>query len=133
MGSTHTRPQFGCPPKFTNRIKQVVICDAKSNSCKPLDQIGNLMEPCISASAVRKILDEVGMHWRKACKVIYLKQTQKRSQVHWAKYHKDWGSDDWEWVIWSDECYVYIGDDKGAVWITWGAPLESQTLSRCCT
>jgi hypothetical protein len=22
-------------------------------------------------------------------------------------------------VIWSDKCYVYIGDDKGTIWITW--------------
>jgi hypothetical protein len=82
------------------------------------------MEPRISASAIWKILNEVGMHRRKAHKVVYLKQTQKRSRVRWAKDHKDWGSDDWERVIWSDECYVYIGDDKGTVWITRGVDEE---------
>src|SRR5882762_2025383 len=116
-GSTHTHPWSGCPPKITNRIKRAVIRDAKSNCHKHLDQIRNSMEPRISASTVRKILDEVGMHQRKARKVVYLKQTQKRSQVHWAKDHKDWGSDDWEQVIWSDESYVYIGDDKETVWL----------------
>jgi hypothetical protein len=25
--------------------------------------------------------------------------------------------DDWVHVIWSDECYVYIGDDQGTVWV----------------
>jgi transposase len=62
MGSTHARPRSRCPPKITNRIKRAVIRDAKSNRRKPLDQIGNSMEPRILASAVRKILDEVGMH-----------------------------------------------------------------------
>ena len=26
---------------------------------------------------------------------------------------------DWQHVIWSDECYVYIGDSKCTVWVTW--------------
>jgi hypothetical protein len=36
----------------------------------------------------------------------------------WARDHRKWGDEDWSRVIWSDECYVYIGDDGGTVWIT---------------
>jgi len=27
-------------------------------------------------------------------------------------------AEDWRHVIWSDECYIYIGDKKGTVWVT---------------
>jgi len=30
-------------------------------------------------------------------------------------------AEDWRHVIWSDKCYVYIGDKKGTVWVTCSA------------
>jgi hypothetical protein len=24
----------------------------------------------------------------------------------------------WDWVIWSDECYIIMGEKKGVVWVT---------------
>jgi hypothetical protein len=45
-----------------------------------------LMDPHISARTVWKILDEVGMHQRKAHKVVYLKQTcRKRADASHGK------------------------------------------------
>jgi hypothetical protein len=28
------------------------------------------------------------------------------------------------WVIWSDKCYIYIGDDQRTVWVTWAVNEE---------
>ena len=28
------------------------------------------------------------------------------------------------WAIWLDECYVYIGDNQGTVWVTWAVDEE---------
>lgn len=36
----------------------------------------------------------------------------------------NWKDEDWEQVIWSDECYVYIGDDRGTVYVTQSADEE---------
>jgi transposase len=123
-GSTHARPRSGCPPKITNHIKRSVIREAKMNRQKPLDAIGKLVIPSISASSVRAILHDAGLHRRKAQKVVYLRKDQKESRRHWAKDHKDWTEEDWMQVIWSDECYIYIGDDRGTVWVTRSADEE---------
>jgi hypothetical protein len=32
--------------------------------------------------------------------------------------------DDWAQIIWSDECYMYIGDDQGTIWVMWSADKE---------
>ena len=65
------------PPKITNRIKWSVIREARMNCWKPFDQIGKLITPNISASSVRTILHEAGLHWRKAHKV-FISQNLKR-------------------------------------------------------
>lgn len=123
-GSTHTRPRSGRPRKITNRVRRAVICEAKANGQKPLDVIGKLVTPAISATSVRKILNEVGMHRRRARKVVYLTKEHKTRRKAWAKEFKDWTEEDWERVIWSDESYIYIGDDRGTVWVTRGVDEE---------
>ena len=35
--------------------------------------------------------------------------------------YKEMTKEDWWCVIWSDKCYVYIGDKKGTVWVTQSA------------
>ena len=51
-GSTHALPRSGRPPKITNRMKWSVIREAKMNCRKPLDAIGKLITPNISASSM---------------------------------------------------------------------------------
>ena len=48
----------------------------------------------------------------------YLTKVQKTKRVHWARLYKDYKSRNWEDVIWSDECYIYLGDDRGRVYVT---------------
>jgi hypothetical protein len=76
------------------------------------------MIPSVSASSVRRTIVSVGLHRRKAQKVVYLTKTQKRARKQWALRYKGWKERDWGTVIWSDECYVYLGDDRGTVWVT---------------
>lgn len=56
--------------------------------------------------------------------MIYLTKAHKDARKRWAVKHKGWHSEDWARVIWSDECYVYIGDTKGTVWVTRSASEE---------
>ncbi|KAE9391691.1 hypothetical protein BT96DRAFT_945185 [Gymnopus androsaceus JB14] len=59
--------------------------------------------------------------------VPYLTKLQKKKRAAWAKQVK--GSD-WSKVIWSDECYVYLGDSHGRVFVTCciGKQLEDDCL-----
>jgi len=110
-GSTHTHPRSGCPSKISARMKRTVVCEVRANRRKPLHEIRKFVTPNISANSVWTILHEVGLHQRKAHKVVYLHKDQKNSGKCWAKDHRCWTTEDWMWVIWSDECYIYIGDD----------------------
>ncbi|KAF5367408.1 hypothetical protein D9758_003630 [Tetrapyrgos nigripes] len=81
----------------------------------PFREIGNLMEPGLSASTVGKHLTDENYHRSVARTVPFLKPDQRRKRLAWARNHHN---QDWEKVIWSDECYVYIGDTKWWVWVT---------------
>jgi hypothetical protein len=74
--------------------------------------------PNISTISVQNILANKGLHRRKARKVVFLTKPQKEKRKAWAFRHKNWEDADWERVIWSDKCYVYIGDDRGTVYVT---------------
>ena len=46
-------------------------------------------------------------------------RAQKGVWVWWAKDHKDWGMEDWSRVVYSDEAYVVLGDNKGTIYVIW--------------
>lgn len=106
------------PAKITNQLKRSVIREARENRQLSSGLVGKLVTPYILASAVRRIFDDVGLHRRRGCKVLYLTKDHKQHRKQWAQEHKSWGEEDWDRVIWSDECYVHMGNDRGTVWVT---------------
>ncbi|KIJ98565.1 hypothetical protein K443DRAFT_65795, partial [Laccaria amethystina LaAM-08-1] len=117
-GSTKNRPRSGRPKVVTDRLKRQIINAAKKSRRQPFQEIANNLEPQISDATIRNVLAEEGYHRRVARKVPYLTKVQKTKRVQWARLHKDYTPRNWEDVIWSDECYVYLGDDRGRVYVT---------------
>ncbi|KAF5335604.1 hypothetical protein D9758_017265 [Tetrapyrgos nigripes] len=114
-GSMKNRWCSGQPPKVTKHMHWEVVRLAVKDRKMPLQEIGNLVELHLSMTAVGEHLAEEDLHRRVARTVPFLKPGQKQKRLAWAREH---GGQDWEKVIWSDECYVYLGDTKGRVWIT---------------
>lgn len=117
-GSVNRRRGQGRNPIITPRMERLVIKTAKQYRRMPLAEVGQHVRPKISVSSVRRILDKVGLHRRKARKVIYLKPETKEKRLQWARNFEDWTEDEWALVIWSDEVYVVLGDRAGSVWVT---------------
>ncbi|KAF5365709.1 hypothetical protein D9758_003123 [Tetrapyrgos nigripes] len=109
-GSTKNLPCSGHPSKVSDHTKREMVRVAKKDRKMPFREIGNLMEPVLSASTVGNHLAEENYHRRVVRTVPYLKRDQRQKRLAWAR---DNCHQDWEKVIWSDECYVYIGDTKG--------------------
>jgi hypothetical protein len=84
----------------------------------PFGELGKLVEPKVSASTVRRVLNAAGYHRRNARKVIYLKPEQKAARLQWAKDFRHWKLEDWARVLYSDEAYVVLGESKGTVYVT---------------
>ena len=76
-GLTHKCPQSGCLAKITPCTTCAVIHEAKKHHCKHLSAIGKMVTLTISASVVRKILTDEGLHCWKACNVVFLTKVHK--------------------------------------------------------
>jgi transposase len=114
-GSTKNRPRSGRPPKVTERMHRHVVRLSVKDRWMPFREIGNLVEPQLSATTVREHVAKENLHRRVARVVPFLKPDQKRKRLAWARKYS---GQDWDKVIWSDECYVYLGDTRGRVWVT---------------
>lgn len=64
------------------------------------------------------MLAEEGYHRRVARKVPYLTKAHKKNRMQWACQYKTFTDKDWAKVIWSDKCYIYLGDDRGRIFVT---------------
>ena len=60
---------------------------------------------------VQNVLAEAGYHRRVVKKVPYLTKRHKAARRYWVKLYRQYDNDRWEKVIWSDECYIHLGDN----------------------
>ena len=84
----------------------------------PLAEVRNHMEPPISERTVWAYLDEDGYGQYVAKKVVFLMYAQKKARRDYGRLYRDEELDIWERWIFSDECYVYLGDKSGQIYIT---------------
>ena len=82
--TTHMRSGHCQPAKITNRLKRSVIHEARANWRLALGLVGKLVTPQILATAVWRILDDMGMHRRQGHKVVYLTKDHKQYWKEWA-------------------------------------------------
>ncbi len=77
-----------------------------------------MVEPAVSASTVRRELDKEGYHHRKAKNAPYLRPATIVKRVRHARKFKAYTMREYGSVIYSDECYVHIGGNKGSIYVT---------------
>jgi hypothetical protein len=117
-GSTHTRR--GLAPRrklsFGNELELIAV--ALEDRFMTLAELGRQIEPPVSDRLVHTVLENNGLHRRHAHKVPRLTQRHRDARLEWALEHTAWEDFMWDWVIWSDECYIVMGEKKGIVWVT---------------
>jgi len=66
--------------------------------------IADICEVRGSEKTLRKPFALLGYHRRNALKKPFLNETQKAKRLQFALPHQGWTREDWQWVIWPDEC-----------------------------
>lgn len=117
-GSTANQQRSGWPTSITERTERQIIREVVSNRCKPLQDIANDLSLGVSKHTIRRVLARAGFHRRVARKVPYLTQKHRQVRLAWAKRLKRWNQQMFSHIIFSDECYIHLGDRKGRVFVT---------------
>lgn len=113
-GSTHRRPGSGRPSLLNPVKKRRIVIEAVKNRRAPFREIGNVVG--VSASVVRDYLDFKNYHRCIAKRVVFLTPAQKKRRLQWAERNSD--RNQWDNIIWSDECYVYLDGSRNSVFVT---------------
>ena len=66
---------------------------------------------------MRRRLDKAGLYGRVARKKPLLTDHHKKVHLAWAKERKNWTSEDWNRVVWSDESKFNLFGSDGRVYI----------------
>ena len=83
-----------------------------------LQELQNEATATVSTSTIWHVLAAEGYHCWVARKVPYLTKAHKRARLAWAKRNKGMEDEDWQQVIFSNECYIYLGDTQGHIFVT---------------
>ncbi|KAF4613960.1 hypothetical protein D9613_007970 [Agrocybe pediades] len=129
-GSAENLPRSGRPRKLDERSECSIVRQALSERRKPFSEIANSCYPKVSPSTVRNVLRRHNIRRRVARRVPYLKKAHKKARLSWAKICKHYKVQHWKKRIWSDECYIYLGDNRGRIFVT-RRPGE-EFFEECC-
>lgn len=77
----------------------------------------------ITSQTVRNRLHSEGLRSRVAPKKVMISAINKRKRLQWAQQHRNWTSEDWARVIWSDETPVQLVQTKQRRYV-WCLPHE---------
>jgi len=110
---------WGWPKKLNDYDKCQVIHTARKNRCMPLAELTNQTATKVSVTSIRWVLTAQGYHQQVAQKVPFLTLHHKHLWLVWAKTNKSLKSWDWNHVIFTDECYVWVSDKCGHIFVMW--------------
>ena len=81
----------------------------------PFCEITNDLGLNVCKQTIQNVLRHKGYHQRVARKVPFLTRRHRHLRLSWARLYK---LQQWQSVIWSDECYIYLGDDRRHIFVT---------------
>jgi transposase len=112
-GTAKNRPRSGRLMKLTDTAKHHIVCTARKNCRAPFSEIRNLVGLKADEITIRHVLNHAGYHRRVARKVPFLTKLHRHACMAWARLYHKYSLQQWARVIWSDEAYIYLGDDRG--------------------
>ena len=128
-GSTARKKGSNPPTKLTDYDKREIVQTTRINRQMALGQLQNQVAANILTSTVWCVFDGKGYYRRVARRVPYLIKKHRQACLAWAKKNKGMSREDWGWIIFSDECYVYLSDKQGHIYVTRCA--DKELLDKC--
>jgi transposase len=83
----------------------------------PLGELQANFQPQLSTCTIQRHLKEQTISKWLAKDRPQLKPEHKKARYQWALEHRNWKTEDWKKVLWSDECLVKRRCGKGPVWV----------------
>ena len=106
--SIENLPRSGRPRKTSKTADRWLVRNAESETRVPFKELKSNLNIDISKRTIQRRLREAGIWKWRAVKRPQLNKKRAKMRLDWAKAHEHWTVDDWQKVIWSDECIVQM-------------------------
>jgi len=110
-------PFTGRPKIIDTRTCCRLVRESKKACRLPLSELGNEVAPHASVKTIKRVLTSVNIKQWRARKRAFLKDEHAIKRLVWAKEYKNWIKEDFEGVIFSDECMVEKFKDPKSIWV----------------
>lgn len=111
------RPHPGAPEKASDRDKRAILRVVRGNPKLSARMVVAESGVKVSESTIRRILKRCGLkHWLSKKRPLLTKDhAQKRRE--WCLIRKDWSTQEWKTIIFSDECSFERGSGSQREWV----------------
>jgi len=108
-GNTSAKRKRDRKPKLRDRrtSKRIVSKTSHTTTAKVTSELSTHLEDPVSTKIVRRKLHKSNIHGRAATDTLLTTENAKRRK-RWCDDHKTWMSEDWKYIIWSDELFFTL-------------------------
>jgi len=107
----------GRPRKTSPVTEARIYRAARTDPDQTLEQLRRMQAPQIGRTTLKARLKDLGIKkWPKRLKP-FLEARDKAKRLPWALEHEGWTREQWDKVIWSDECSVELGSGRRREWV----------------
>ena len=107
----------GRPKKLNCRTRRAIVRAALANRDITRLELQNCYAPEVSVRTVDRVLREANVRKWIAKRRPRLTAAHARKRLNWAMDHKDWTAEDFQGVLYSDECIVRKSACSGRQWV----------------
>ena len=102
----------------TRRRLVATATESAGHRRMPLSEVAALCNIEACDRTLRKAFAKEGYRRRVARRKPLLDARQRQLRLNFALAHRDWTSNDWRRVIWTDECYIWLSGTQNRTWVT---------------
>jgi transposase len=127
-GTMDNLPRSGRPEVLTRRDKRAILRAVRKNRQFTREQIRRIHAPHVSLATIDRLLRQHNIRKWLAKERPKLTEEHAKARLEWALAHKDWTAEDFQRVIYSDECSVEVGPTGHQRWV-FRTPQEKWNLT----
>ena len=115
-GTTLTGKSTGRPSAFEDYTQRHLERTIRRDPFQTLETITGqlrMMGENVSRSTTRKWVSKLGFRYYTPAVKPKINEEHKKNRLEWAHLHKNWSSEQWRQVIWSDESRFRVSGNDG--------------------
>jgi len=114
-GDEKNLPMPGRHKTIDTRTNRHLVRESKKARYLPLSELRNEVALHVSVKTIKQALASVNIKKWRAKKRVFLKDEHAIKRLSWAKKYKNWTKENFEGVIFSDECMVEKSKDHKSI------------------